>query len=154
MTRTTLIAAAALAVATSSAAAQGGRHPLVGQWKVNCAGPVAQANGESVAPATALLTIAQDGNQLVATLETPSARASASSTTHVLRGVVVGDSAQFTFNAPTRINNGRHHALRDTQVRWLINAQGGELSGTQLRVLTSTSQVLTPTPLAGTRIGS
>lgn len=153
MTRTTLLAAI-LAVATSSAAAQGGRHPLVGQWSVRCAGPVAQASGEAASTATALLTISQDGNQLVATLETPSARANSASTTHVLRGVVVGDSAQFTFSSPTRVIAGRRHTLRDTQVRWVINAKQETLSGTQLRVLTSTSQVLEPTLLSGTRIGS
>lgn len=153
MTRKLLLAAAAVAVAASSAAAQGGRHPLVGQWQVQGAAPVVHRNGDAAPPATALLTITQDGNQLVAKLETPSARTNAPSTTHVLRGVVVGDSAQFTFTAPTRVVDGKHRALRDTQVRWMISAHGSELHGSQLRVISATSELLAPSPLWGTRIG-
>lgn len=150
MTRRVLIAAAALlAAATQPAAAQGGRHPLVGTWRVECAGPIATASE----PVTGILTITQRGDRLVATLQTPSARSEQSAVTHRLRGVVVGDQAQFTYTAPMRVESERGSVLRETEVRWLIGVRNGALSGSQLRVAPRTSEMFTETSVTGTRIG-
>jgi len=155
MTRTSFLAAAALvAAAIQPAAAQSGTHPLVGQWRVQCAGPFVTDGQQAPATTEALLTITQHGDQLVATLKTPSARTAAEATTHKLRGVVVGDSAQFTYTVPVRVDAGHRRTLRESEVRWVIAVHGDALEGSQLRVLRKTAEVLAPTPISGTRVGS
>jgi hypothetical protein len=150
MTRKFVIAAAALLAAIAQpASAQGGRHPLVGTWRVECAGPIATASE----PVTGVLTIVQRGDRLVATLQTPSARSEKFEVTHRLRGVVVGDQAQFTYTAPMRIESDHGSVLRETEVRWLIGVRNGTLTGSQLRVVPRTSEMFTETSVTGTRIG-
>ncbi len=150
MTRYLRIAAlAACTAAAQPAAAQGGHHPLVGTWRVEYAGPVATASE----PVTGTLTIAEQNGQMTATLQTPSARSGRTSTEHRLRGVVVGDEAEFVYTAPMRVEEERGSVLRDVQVRWRIGVRHGSLVGSQLRVVSQTSEVLTETDVLGTRIG-
>jgi len=70
-----LVAATGLLAASQTASAQGGRHPLIGTWQVQYAGPVATASEPVAGP----LTIEERGGRLIATLLTPSACATARS---------------------------------------------------------------------------
>ena len=150
-----LLAAALLAAATQSAAAQAARHPLVGQWNVEYTEGQHLASSSRHALRThAVLTIAPRGEGLEATLEFPDARTDLVPAAQRLHGVVVGDSVLFAFSQPARVGGARGTAIRMTDVRWQIGASGSALSGTLVRTVPKSSEMLEPTVITGKRAGS
>ena len=149
-----LLAAALLAAFASPAAAQAGRHPLVGQWNVEYTEGQHLASANRHAPRTqAVLTIAQRGNNLEATLEFPDQRSVLTPAAQRLHGVVVGDSVVFAYSQPARVGGARGSVIRETDVRWQIGVSGNALSGTLVRVIPKSSEMLEPTVVTGKRAG-
>ncbi|MHB1311388.1 MAG: hypothetical protein ACYC3L_05150 [Gemmatimonadaceae bacterium] len=148
-----LLAAAVLAAASQSAAAQGGRHPLVGQWNIEYTEGQRLASSTHAVRTQAVLTIAQRGSALEATLEFPDARTGLTPAAQRLHGVVVGDSVLLAYTQPARVGGARGSAIRATDVRWQIGASGNRLSGTLLRVIPKSSEMLAPTVITGKRAG-
>jgi len=154
MRKSSLLAATLLAAFASPAAAQAGRHPLVGQWNVEYSEGqhLAAANRHAVRT-QAVLTIAQRGDKLEATLEFTDQRSVLTPAPQRLHGVVVGDSVLFAYSQPARVGGVRHQAIRATNVRWQIGASGNALSGTLVRVIPKSSEMLAPTVITGKRAG-
>jgi hypothetical protein len=149
-----LLAAALLAAAAQSLAAQSARHPLVGQWNVEYTEGRQFASSNRHALRThAVLTIAPRGEGLEATLEFPDARSGLVPPAQRLHGVVVGDSVLFAYSQPARVTGAHGTAIRATDVRWQIGASGNALSGTLVRVVPKSSEILGPTVVTGKRAG-
>lgn len=151
-----LILAAVVAVASMASTGAGlaqSAHPLVGSWNISYERGRRMENGD-VTPimGTAELSIAQQGDSLVATIQ-PAARPDGTKPpASTFGGKLTPAGAVFVQEQMATINENGVESQRMMTLTWTLEATGDALTGTLARDLPG-MEGAPPAPVKGTRVG-
>lgn len=156
MKRATLAGAVllALTVGTTPLFAQSA-GAIVGKWSIEYERGRRMENGEATSiMGTGTLTIAQQGDSLVATLETPPRPDGTPSPPATIGGKLSGTGAVFLQKQRIRIQMNDEVQTPEITITWTLQASGDALTGTLARALPNAPEPQQPSPVKGTRVKS
>ncbi|MFP5356352.1 MAG: hypothetical protein ACLGIK_14585 [Gemmatimonadota bacterium] len=139
-------------MATTGAGLAQSANPLVGSWNISYERGRRMENGE-VTPimGTATLSIAEQGDSLVATIQ-PAARPDGTKPpAATFGGKVTPAGAVFVQEQMATLNENGVESQRKMTLTWSLNAAGDALTGTLAREL-SGMEGAPPAPVKGTRV--
>lgn len=141
-----LAAGAAPLVAQSAGA-------IVGKWSIEYERGRRMENGEATSVmGTGTLTIVQQGDSLVATLETPPRPDGTPSPPATIGGKINGGGAVLVQKQRIRIQMNDEVQTPEITVTWTLEANGDSLTGTLARALPNAPEPQQPSPVKGTRV--
>ncbi len=128
---------------------------MVGKWSIEYERGRRMENGTATSiMGTGTLTIARQGDSLVATLEAPPRPDGTPTPPATIGGKINGTGAIFLQKQRVRIQMNDDVQTPEITITWTLQANGDALSGTMARALPNAPEQQEPTPVKGTRVKS
>lgn len=127
-------------------------NPLVGKWTIEYERGRRVENG-AMTPimGTGLLTIVQQGDSMVATLEPGPRQDGSVPPPATIGGRATTDGVVFVQKTTAQMNINGEASTRELTLTWTLQATGDALTGTLARELPMMPEPVAPSPVKGTR---
>lgn len=127
---------------------------IVGKWKIEfVAGMRMDNDGPTMIKANATLTVTEQGDSLIATLDVePNAEVQARPQARLAGPKATGANATLLQRSSVTINNNGEEMTRVSISTWSLTVNGNALTGSVQRAIEGSPMQMPATPVSGTRM--